>query len=62
VKEVGLQNSVLTNRKRIRGYLWWVSEHIFTTHLTNNPQGVDASGIEGRIMLLPEEVFVSTGC
>jgi len=47
LKEAGLQNSVLTNRNRIRGIIDWVSKHIFVTPEEDQKVNyVDAAGIE----------------
>ena len=62
LKEAGLQNSVLTNRNRIRGISAWVSNHIFAKpKVYQNGIYVDTAGIEGKKMQLPGEGSIVTG-
>ena len=61
LKEAGLQNSVLTNRNRIRGIIDWVSKHIFVTPEEDQKVNyVDAAGIERKRTFLPGESFIAT--
>ena len=53
MKEAGLQNPVMTNRKYMRGILLRVSKHLFATPLTNKRKCVEVQGIGGKNMLLP---------
>ena len=58
LKEARLQNPVLTNRNGIRGIVIRVSNHVLATPKEYNKGNyVDAAGIGGRKMLLPEEIL-----
>jgi len=56
-REAGLQNSVLTNRNRIRGIYARVSKHIIVTpNEYQKSNYVDTAVIEGKKMPLPGEI------
>jgi len=62
LKEAGLQNSVLTNRNRIRGIYAWESKHIIVMPKEyKRCIYVDTAGIGGKKMPLPGEVPTTTG-